>query len=325
LSRWFFALACGLAFVSVTGAGPAGRPGLSVVRVVAAGHAWEAHVQAPPGHDGETPLPVVLLLHGAGGSGGAFLDDAGWSAEAARSGFLAVAPTGLPAKPELGADFLNNPRLWNSGQFPPDRPRSRVDDLAFLDALLDEVARRWPVDPLRVYAAGHSNGGALAFRLAAERSERFAAVASVAGLCHLTDPRPTRPVPTLLIAGLDDPILPFKGGTSVLPWEVRKTPPVVRNVRRWAKALGCRERPLRHHFDPKAWSQDYGPAEGDVRFRALFLVGQGHGWPGGRETALRKILLGPNPKTVDATAYVWKFLSGHALPGPAVSPRQHGR
>ncbi len=145
------------------------RAGRHEVPLQAAGHWWRYVAEVPETRDGPAPLPVVVLLHGSGGSAGDDLDRFGWAALARREGFLAVAPNGLPANPGKPADFLRNPRLWNSGQHPPDRPRSRVDDLAFFDALLADLARRWNIDPSRVYVAGHSNGAAMAFRLAAER------------------------------------------------------------------------------------------------------------------------------------------------------------
>jgi polyhydroxybutyrate depolymerase len=56
-----------------------------------------------------------------------------------------------------------------------------VDDVAFLDALLDDLAGAYRVDPRRVFATGMSNGAMMAYRLASELSERIAAVAPVAG------------------------------------------------------------------------------------------------------------------------------------------------
>src|SRR5688500_7622919 len=56
--------------------------------------------------------PVVLLLHGAGGSGGSYLARTGWGQLALKEGFLAVAPDAQPMNPEEPSDFHSNPRRW---------------------------------------------------------------------------------------------------------------------------------------------------------------------------------------------------------------------
>ena len=58
----------------------------------------------------------------------------------------------------------------------------------------------------------------MAFRLGAERSERFAALAPVAGHCWLPDPRPVRALPTLYLVGTEDPLVPLEGGVVVAPF-----------------------------------------------------------------------------------------------------------
>src|SRR5258707_2210628 len=72
-------------------------------------------VHVPPGFDGKSKVPVVVMLHGAGGSGAGAEPQTGWDAKADREGFIAVFPDGTPVSPALPAPFLANPRLWNDG------------------------------------------------------------------------------------------------------------------------------------------------------------------------------------------------------------------
>ena len=58
----------------------------------------------------------------------------------------------------------------------------------------------------------------LAFRLAAECADWIAALAPVAGHCWIDDPQPERPVPTLYLTGVDDPLIPLAGGRVRTPW-----------------------------------------------------------------------------------------------------------
>ncbi|QDV39038.1 alpha/beta hydrolase family esterase [Tautonia plasticadhaerens] len=293
------------------------RIGRSSSTIEAGGRRWSYVVHAPRQAGGDRPLPMVLALHGSSGSGEGFLDDAGWAELAGREGVIVVAPDGLPMRPDAAPNRAVNPRIWNSGQHPADRPRSRVDDLAFFDALLVEVAGAWPVDPNRIYVVGHSNGGAMALRLAAERSGSFAAVASVAALRYVDPPVGARAVPILALFGGADPLLPTEGGLSILPWEVRRTPEVLPELKRWAEGLGCPTHGFTfEHFDT-VHSYTFPPGRGGASLSMVLLDGHGHAWPGGRARPGEAMLIGPRTDAVDATALIWDFFDRHRLDAPA--------
>lgn len=307
----------------VTDAGRASttsRPGSRVaVPLTVAGHAWWYRVVVPGAAEYGSPLPVVVILHGMGGSGQTYLDLAGWSDQAIDGAFLAVAPDALPMRPGLESNVAFNPRIWNSGQHGDRYPRSRIDDLEFFDAMLADVARRWPVDQRRIYVVGHSNGGSMAFRLGARRADRIAAIGVVAGHCWIDDPRPKRPVPTLWMVGTRDPLMPLHGGTSVLPWEVRRTPPLSQTITRWTRALGIPDTPRRTDHSPGLWVRDYGNDADPELFRLILLDGHGHGWPGhpGSRPAAGRPFFGPDTASIDATRWIWRFLRRQSLPlGP---------
>lgn len=283
-------------------------PGRHTLQIEAAGHTWNYHVQVPKDYDGTRAVPVVLVLHGAGGGGQTYLNQAGWARKADEAGFLAIAPDGLPAGPTLEPNFLSNPRLWNSSQLRPLSPRARIDDLAFFRALLDDVAKRWKVDADRVHVTGHSNGGGMTFRLAYEMSDRFAAVAPVAS-GFWTRPReglPQRPLPTLFLIGTEDPLVPLAGGERTTPWGKTLVPPIERTLERWRQAQGCKyEERVRSDADGVK-VVDYGPGRGDVPFTVVYIEGHGHAWPGGR-ALLGSAAMGPVSTKVDATDMIWDF------------------
>jgi polyhydroxybutyrate depolymerase len=281
-------------------------PGTHDLTLKAAGHEWHYTLHVPPKYDAARPTPVVLILHGAGGSGKGYLDNAGWAKKADQADFVAVAPDGLAARPDEKANFLTNPRLWQSGQLPATGARGKVDDVAFFKALLDDVGRRVNVDSDRVYLTGHSNGAGMTFRLGAELSERFAALAPVASHPWIKDPQPARPLPTLYIIGTDDPLVPVKGGESVTPWGKRTTPPVADSLARWAKALGCPEGPKTVRDRDGVKVVEYGPGKDGVKLTAYYIAGQGHNWPGGKDL-LPPRLVGPSSDKVNATDLIWHF------------------
>ena len=293
-------------------------PGRHRGSIEAGGARWSYLVHVPTCYDGQSPLPMILALHGSGGTGVGFLEDAGWAELADREGVIVVAPDGQPMRPSARPSRLSNPRVWRSGQHRGDRPRGALDDLAFFDALLTEVAGRWRVDPSRTFAVGHSNGGAMALRLAVERSEVFAAVASVAALCYVESPTPRHGVSTLTIFGGADPLLPTEGGLSVLPWEVRRTAEVLPSMRAFAEAMGAPKHAVVFEHDGDVHSFAYPPGPDGAVVAFTLIDRHGHPWPGGLPHPGEAMLLGPRNDAIDATEVIWRFLDDHprARPGP---------
>jgi polyhydroxybutyrate depolymerase len=200
------------------GAGDAGatdvgawRQGLVYDEPVPVGDlARTAHLYFPPRAAGET-RPLVVLLHGNGGSADGVLGRFGgpapfkvWLDVAARERLFLVVPDGVAGP--TGEKGFNDCRGDAAGN-------PTTDDVAFVLTLLDALAPQG-VDPKRVYATGLSNGGHMALRLAIEQPLRFAAVAPVAALMPAVSEcaAPTTPVSVLFINGTADPICPYDGG-----------------------------------------------------------------------------------------------------------------
>ena len=100
---------------------------------------------------------------------------------------------------------------WNSG-FGNDLnwPTPDINDIGFISSLIDTLSNRYNVDLNRIYAAGFSNGGFMAYNLACQLSDRITAVASVAGVMSTetaVNCNPSRPIPVLHIHGTDDTIV----------------------------------------------------------------------------------------------------------------------
>lgn len=265
-----------------------------------------AVVHIPRNYDGAKSPPLVVLLHGAGGTGNDILQHDKWAAKADEAGFLVVAPDGLPAIGAIPANFATNPNLWNSGQLPPRNPRTNIDDVAYIGALLDSLRARLPYNERRVYCAGHSNGGGMTFRVASEIPERFAAIATVAGQVADSNPLPKKKLPSLFIYGEEDPLMPMRGGESKLPWGTRRTEPVDVYLKRWAKAQGCSDKRDVVSEQDGVKRMRYPSLESGPEFEVVFLKGHGHAWPGST-ARLPERVLGPSPKLLDATDEIWAF------------------
>ncbi len=280
--------------------------------VQAAGHEWTYHVHIPKSYDGKSDVPLVFVFHGAGGNGEMYLSKNGWAEMSDKAGFIACAPTGLPALPRRPSNFQNNPNLWNSGQLKGKSPRALINDAAFFDALLAQVKKDYKIDAKRIYVTGHSNGAGMTYYLGAARSEVFAAMAPVMGECA-TKLIPKAGVPTLSIYGEKDPLCLWDGGERTLTWGTSTVPPVPESIAYWAKALGCPPKAASHTNKGGLERWEYGPGKDKATFSVIKILGQGHGWPGGQYTGLREVRIGPNVKTLDATKAIWDFFKSHSL------------
>ncbi len=184
------------------------------------------------------------MLHGGGGTARAAMRETGWAGKADESGFLAVFPEATSPNPRAPGNFAGNPQTWNDGSGRFHSGSTNVDDVGFINALLDDLLSRFAVDSRRIFVTGFSNGASMAYRVGAELSVRIAAIALISGHLWLKDPQPLRPVPLVSIAGLADPLNPPDGGEIRAPGgRVEYKPPLRDSVLRWAKTSGCPPEP----------------------------------------------------------------------------------
>ncbi len=162
----------------------------------------------PPSYDGSQAVPLVLALHGLGDDMNNF---AGVRFEdvADTANFIFAIPQALVDNQLTGST------AWNSGAgaFGITLNPS-VNDVGFLNALMDTVSSRYNVDQTRLYSTGFSMGGFMTNRLGCELNNRIAAIASVSGTigngisCH-----PARVVPACHFHGTADQTVAYSGNT----------------------------------------------------------------------------------------------------------------
>lgn len=283
---------------------PITKAGDFVRKMALDGFARTYVVHVPEGLDLTKPVPVVLLLHGAGMNAQMMQHFCGMNAQARKSGFVAVYPNGTG----VAQTFLT----WNSGGIGPER--AKPDDTAFIRAVLDELERQLKVDRRRVYAAGLSNGGMMSYRLGAELSDRIAAVAAVGGTLAIPDPKPGRPVPAMHFHGTLDRIVPFAG-----PKKRGRTSfqSVAETVDKWRQLNCCPEKPVilevPDQFDDGTTVRifRYGPGKAGTEVVQVDVIGGGHTWPGQQPSVS---WIGKSTKEISANQMIWDFFQKHPLP-----------
>jgi polyhydroxybutyrate depolymerase len=197
-----------------------------------------------------------------------------------------------------------------------------VDDVAFVSALLDELARAHRVDPDRVFATGISNGAMMSGRLACDLADRIAGVAMIAG----TMPRslqpscaPKRPVSVMLLHGTEDPIVPYDGGEVKIRGLAARGMVVSAEatVSEWVRHDGCdpvsEERQI-PDVNPSDGStirvQSWSRCKDGVTVELWRVQGGGHTWPGGWQY-LNERFIGTTNRDIDGRDEIWRFFAAH--------------
>lgn len=265
-------------------------PGESEISLISGGVERTAVLYVPPAAAGQR-LPVLVGLHGAGGK--FFQSYSGFSVLAAAEGFIAVYPNPI--------EKYDDHTSWNISGGPGEGP----EDVQFISDLLDYLESHLCVDTSRVYAAGVSNGGGMAARLACELSDRFAAFASIAGgykslpSCH-----PANPVSVVEVHGTADTVVPYNGSPpngagAVRPW-----------LWAWHERDGCQGAPAISRIAPRVKRYEWNDCAEGTAVEHIEIFGGGHQLPGGvpRDAG--------QTSTVSATWLVWEFLSRHSLAAP---------
>jgi len=193
----------------------------------------EVHVLPPADQAHGERHPLLIYLHGLGGSGAEALANPEIRALAARGRMFLVAPDGNLDR--------EGRRFWNAGGACCNFDGKAVNDVARLEALIDHWVERPEIDPTRVYVVGFSNGGFMAHRLACFMDDRLAAVVSLGGAGRAAEEAcgPVSPIAVLEVHGDADPIVPYAGGRVFSNPDLDPHPSAPETIRQWAEHLGC--------------------------------------------------------------------------------------
>jgi len=262
-------------------------------------------VHVPKGYDPKKPAPVVLALHGAATNGPMMVWLSGLNKKADEASFIVVYPSGTGTGPFL---------IWNAGGFKRKMAEGKADDVAFIGKLLDDLGAGVKIDEKRIYACGMSNGGMMCYRLAAELSDRIAAIAPVAGTIAIDKSKPKRPVPIIHFHGSKDNIVPFERTKGKTPSFI-EFKSVEDSIQTWVKLNGCNEKPKtdvlsKDGDEMKVTRTSYSGGKNGAEVVLVVIEGGGHTWPGRRPPLG---LLGKSALNISANDLIWEFFKKHKL------------
>jgi polyhydroxybutyrate depolymerase len=286
---------------------PSLAPGKTITRSIKVGILdRRSLIYIPRGYDPARLTPVVVVFHGGGGNPETMVNFCGLNDKANEAGFIVVYPYGTGRLPDRLLSF-------NGGNCCSYAMENNIDDVGFTRALLDDLSSVANVDANRVYATGMSNGGIMAYRVASELADRFAAIAPVGGPMGTEACTPSRPVSVMHFHGTADAQAPFNGGqgrgnplTNVRPVFLS----VQHSLEQWIKANGCAQAPEVVQLPDIAddgmtvTRKTWGGGKDGTEVVLIEITGGGHTWPGRKPTLQ---LLGPSTMDISANDLMWSI------------------
>ena len=248
----------------------------------------------PASYNPDQSVPLVFVLHAFTQNGTAIMNCSGFNTIADANNFIIVYPDGMNL-------------TWNSGG------ASSVDDVGFINALLDSTIAHYNIDLSRVYSCGLSMGGFMSYTLVCQITDRFAAIAAVSGTmadATYTSCSPTRPIPVMHIHGTTDNVIPYtasagnKGAEDVVNYFVTynncPTTPAFTNLPDIVTTDGC-----------NVEKYEYGPGDRCSQVVFLKIINGGHQWP----SALTLCGLGNTNLDFNASQEIWNFFQQFTADG----------
>ncbi len=273
---------------------PPMAPGASTVTVTSGGRQRTAHLVVPPGYDGKSYAPLLLLYHG-------YLEDAarieastGMTPIAGKHGVIVVYPQGV------SNSFNAGPQCCGTAS------ATQIDDVEFTKDLLDKLESELCVDAKRVYAAGFSNGGMFSSRLGCELGSRIAAIAPVSGPIAVKSCTPSRPIPVIEFHGTSDIVVPYNGGGLGGAMSVADA------IKLWKTNSGCTDATPKTVFkNGDTTCTEYQSCKAGANVELCTISSGGHQWPGGTDPLAG---VGKQTQDINASSAMVDFFLAHPMP-----------
>jgi len=265
-------------------------------------------LHVPPSYTGKTPMPVVLNFHGGGGNAKTQRHISRMDETSDRHSFIVVYPQGTNKKANLMKGYT-----WNAGSCCGWAQEHKIDDVKFVNKLLDYIEQKFVVDTKRIYSTGISNGAIMSYRLACEMADRIAAIAPISGPMGMEKCEPARPISIMHFHGTDDKFAPFEGGVGERSMPGQYFASVKETEDFWKNKLHLQEDSPRTLAASPTISEQVFRSE-KAEFILYKIKGGGHTWPGGQFGFLGKRFLGEMNMDISASEKMWEFFSRHPLP-----------
>ena len=165
----------------------------------------------PTTYSGAKAYPLIIALHGLGGTEDAFFDnyDKKLPPLAESHGYIVAAPLGYRVDGSYG---------WGLGNPPADPNTRRMQDFSEQDVMqvLQRMKQQYKIDESRIYLMGHSMGGIGAWKVAPKYPDVWAAIAPFSGSGAPDTLERIRNVPEIIVHGDADPTVNVAGSRAMV-------------------------------------------------------------------------------------------------------------
>jgi len=259
-------------------------------------------VHLPEDYDDSVAYPLIFAMHGGGILGYEGIEGQSQLTELSDlEDFIVVYPEGVKT---LGF------RTWNAGDCCPSATILNTNDVGFINALLEKLKTELSINSKKVYAAGFSNGGQLAYKLANQYPNKFAAVASVAGVLQDFPFNPEREVPIIHFHSYQDTTAPYNGGLSDAPNIDNDFPSIEETLLLIANHYNCALIKETIFSDTNTYDFfRYSDCNNNVKIELYVSQDGGHTWPGGQALPNMEIT-----NHFNASSLMWEFFKNYELP-----------
>lgn len=254
-------------------------------------------------------LPLLIALHGGLGTSDQFAANSGFDNLAEANKFVVTYPDGTSNQSD-GTGF----QTWNGGYCCGPAQTQNVDDVAFISSLIDTLVAQLPIDPRRVFIAGHSNGGILAYRLACELSEKIAAIGLQAGSNVVQGCAPSRAVSVLHIHGSADTNMPIGGGRGTgLSTTVFVSAQAAIDAMVAANGCSTSYESSKSVTDSNVTAKTWTRSGTSIHVRFVTVATATHAWMGHAAQSESSSTYVGNPYlNFDSSRAIWSFFASHA-------------
>lgn len=256
-------------------------------------------VHLPINYNYQKEYPVVFVFHGGLGNPDNIEQTTNFSVKSDKEDFIVVYPYGTGA-------FPKKLLTWNTWDCCGYADKNDINEVEFVNLVLQEVKEKYRVNDKMIYATGFSNGGMMCYLVACEMSDKFAAVAPVAATMFKTEQCPAgSEISMIIFNSVDDKHIPYEGGVGEESIVQVEKLPVEKVVEYWKDKFSCVF--FNQSDSPNFHRINYGNGNGTEIIFYKMLQG-GHSWPGGergRQRADKPV------KEVSATDLIWDFFKNH--------------
>ncbi|MEH1840572.1 MAG: PHB depolymerase family esterase [Nostoc sp.] len=253
------------------------------------------YLYTPKSYNPDRPMPLVLVFHGDDGSGRSISNVTRFNELADKKGFIVAYPDGINQKWSLRGNA-----------------QGKVDDVAFVNALINHLQQQINIDNHKVYATGFSRGAILTQALACKLPDKISSFASVAGSLPVRlkpNCQPRTSISMLTINGTNDRDVLYKGDDRTQRGALLSISEMVDFWRSHDQCTSSNESP--EFSKDKVKTAIYTGCSDNSEVWQLAVINGGHFWPGGSSTDKSLNKFNANLR-LNASETIWNFFESHS-------------